>query len=419
MAVEFGAGNRDGWEPSDRLDELRQLALTAGAEVRGELYQRRPRPDPALLVGTGKVGEIAALVQGTGSALVILDSDLSPGQQRNLEGALEARVVDRTQLILDIFAQRASSREGQLQVELAQLRYLLPRLAGRGTMLSRLGGGIGTRGPGETKLEVDRRRIRQRIQRLEAEIDALQRHRSLWRSGRRAAELPLVCLVGYTNAGKSTLLNALTGAQAFVEDSLFATLDPLTRVVAPADGERFLLTDTVGFIRDLPHHLVAAFRATLEEVVEADLLVHVVDVSHPRAEEQQAAVRRVLAELGALGKPLVVALNKVDRLQETGRLERLRRLEPGAVPISALRREGLPELLLAIRKALAARRVQASFRVPYSRGALLDTLHRRGRVVREEFLPGEVQVEVEIDPVWAERVRQRLGGAGKGDGREG
>ena len=302
------------WMTEDSLAELAELARTAGATVVGTFIQKKAKPDTALFLGRGKVEEIAMFIQNERATLVIFDDELTPSQQRNLEMALGVKILDRTALILDIFAQRARTAAGKLQVELAQMKYSLPRILGQGLVLSRLGGGIGTRGPGETKLEVDRRRIRRRIHDIEGEIERLKKERLLHRERRRAARIPVAALVGYTNAGKSTLLNALTGADVFVEDKLFATLDPTTRSLRLADGREILVTDTVGFIQKLPHTLVQAFHATLEEVVEADLLLHVVDVSNEAAEFQIEAVTEVLKELGAAEKPMLYVLNKLDRL---------------------------------------------------------------------------------------------------------
>ncbi len=333
-------------DAEESLEELYQLALTAGAEVLARVMQRRSRPDPATMIGRGKAEEVALLCQEQGATTVLLDAELSPSQQTNLEAIIGVKVVDRTGLILDIFAQRARSREGKIQVELAQLQYLLPRLTGMGQVLSRLGGGIGTRGPGETKLETDRRRIRRRITQLEREVKELQRHRAGLRRGR--SQLPLFALVGYTNAGKSTLLNALTRSSVLAEDKLFATLDPTTRRLVLHNQDVVLLTDTVGFIQHLPHTLVAAFRATLEEVVEADALIHVVDGSHPNVERQVQTVLEVLDELGAHGKPMITAINKRD-LIDGPRLIRALPVEPSRpVLVSALHRTGLDTLLQEI-----------------------------------------------------------------------
>ena len=300
------------WETEDSINELSELAATAGAEVIAKLIQKRGKPDPAYYIGEGKAKELAILAITTHADLVIFDDELYPAQQRNLEKLLKTKVIDRTWLILDIFASRAQSKEGKIQVELAQLCYLLPRLVGKGTALSRLGGGIGTRGPGETKLEVDRRRIRRRISVLQKELEEIAKRRGLQRSNRKKSGLPLVSLVGYTNAGKSTLFNALTDAEVFVEDKLFATLDPTIRRCYLPSGDFMLLADTVGFIKKLPHDLVAAFRATLEEATYSDLLLHVVDASHPGKDEHCEAVQEVLRALGIGDKPVITVLNKMD-----------------------------------------------------------------------------------------------------------
>ncbi|HEY7924621.1 MAG TPA: GTPase HflX, partial [Vicinamibacteria bacterium] len=315
LLVGLAQGSRDRARSEASLDELAQLAASAGARVVGQELQERSRRDPATLIGRGKVGEVKARCALEKVELVLFDEELSPAQQRNLEKEIERKTLDRTQLILDIFARRARTREGRLQVELAQLDYLLPRLAGRGVLLSRLGGGIGTRGPGETKLETDRRRIRQRIQSVRREIEHVRRERLTRREARARREAPVVALVGYTNAGKSTLFNALTRGGAAVSDQLFMTLDPLVRKVRLGPGRELMLVDTVGFVRKLPHSLVAAFRATLEEVVEADLLLHVVDASSDGVEEREAAVNGVLEEIGAGERPSLLVLNKADRAE--------------------------------------------------------------------------------------------------------
>ncbi len=327
------------WEAEDSLAELEQLARSAGARVADSILQERDRLDPRYLIGKGKALEIRS--RSAGADLIILDEELSGSQQRNLEQLLGKRVVDRPGLILDIFAQRARSREGKLQVELAQLDYLLPRLAGAWTHLERLGGGIGTRGPGETQLESDRRRIKTRIAKIRRDLEQVRRHRALLRRPRRKVPFPIVALVGYTNAGKSSLLNALTHASVTVQDQLFATLDPTLRRLALPGDRVALLSDTVGFIRKIPHQLVAAFQATLEEIQEADLLLHVVDVSHPNAEVQQAAVEGVLGELGLAGRPTILAYNKIDRL---GRAPFAWRPGSGRVATSAKTGAGLDDL---------------------------------------------------------------------------
>lgn len=387
------------------LEELRQLALSAGVEVVGEFFQKRVEPNPVTYLGQGKAQELGALVEKLQANMVIADDDLSPIQQRNLEDVIHARVIDRTQLILDIFARRAHTREGKLQVELAQLTYLLPRLRGEGVAMSRLGGGIGTRGPGETKLESDRKRIRKRIQDLEEEIEEVQRHRTQARESRRRLPFPSAALVGYTSAGKSTLLNALTGAHVYTDSMLFATLDPTTRRVLLPSGWGILLTDTVGFIQRLPHHLVAAFRATLEEVVEADLLIHVVDVSHPRWEAQMSAVKEVLEELGAGRKPLITVYNKVDKIANQYELRQLVAHQPDSVYISALKRQGLQDLLLLVEKVLQRLLVPLRLQIPYQEGQILAQCHEWGRVDRVEYQADYVLVEGRFTREFANRMK--------------
>jgi GTP-binding protein HflX len=362
VAVEPKGGH--GWSTQSSLDELAQLADTAGARVVGRTLQRLDRPNSATYIGKGKVEEIVALRQELPYDVVVFDDELSPSQQRNLEDALKVKVIDRTALILDIFAGRARTREGRLQVELAQHEYLLPRLAGQWSHLERLGGGIGTRGPGESQLETDRRLIRNRIARLRDQIEEVRRHRQLYRRRRAKQGVDVVALVGYTNAGKSTLMNTLSGARVLAEDRLFATLDPVTRRVELPAGSHFLLTDTVGFIQKLPTQLVAAFRATLEELTDADLLLHLVDITHPNAADQAQTVEETLAELAVAEKPRLTALNKVDLLETTdgdpvrslADLEELRlelaRTRPDALLISGERGWGLETLLERIADAL-------------------------------------------------------------------
>ncbi|MDR7865571.1 MAG: GTPase HflX [Sporomusaceae bacterium] len=397
LAILVGVERQSGWDIADSLEELAQLAETAGAVVVDRLWQKRERPDAALFVGRGKVQEIAAARQEKGANLIIFDDELSPAQQRNLEQSLGTKVLDRTALILDIFAQRARTHEGKLQVELAQLKYNLPRLGGQGLVLSRLGGGIGTRGPGETKLEVDRRRIRDRIADIEREIKLFRRHRDLHRQRRQDVRIPGIALVGYTNAGKSTLLNALTAADVLAEDKLFATLDPTTRKITLPGGQEALLTDTVGFIQKLPHQLVAAFRATLEEVVQADLLLHVIDASHPRHQEQNDAVFHVLGELGAADKPVIPVYNKSDRLDNPHLKERLLR-NPDSVAISALNGEGIADLLDRIRAFLRRRSVDAVLLVPYSDSGVLARLYDLGAVNAAEYTDGGIRVSIALPP---------------------
>ena len=363
--------------------------MSAGGTVVAELIQRRPRLDPATLIGSGKVEEIAAVAASTEADLVLFDHDLSPTQLRNLEAALPCRVLDRTQLILDIFARHARTREGQLQVELAQLEYMLPRLTGRGKAMSQLGGGIGTRGPGETKLETDRRRIQRRIDQLKRDLDSVRRVRRQQRQRREAVPVPTVALVGYTNAGKSTLFNAVTGANVLSSSRMFATLDPKLRAVELPSRRRVLLSDTVGFIRSLPHTLVTSFRATLEEVAQAEILIHVRDASSTYGEEQKAQVEKVLGELESLSKPRIEVLNKIDLLPEDERAALVARANSNpkgksahgagtgaaGVPLSALTGEGIPVLLAAIDDALHSDPiVEAEFRIPQHEGAVLAAI---------------------------------------------
>jgi GTP-binding protein HflX len=371
------------------------------------IVQRRARPDPVTFVGRGKVETIRARIRSAGADLVIVDDELSVTQQRNLERALDAKVLDRTALVLDIFAQRARTREGSLQVELAQLTYALPRLAGRGALLSRLGGGIGTRGPGETKLEVDRRRIRTRITDLRRAIRALAEHRRRQRRTRREAALPVVALVGYTNAGKSSLLNALTAAGVMTADLLFATLDPTVRRTRLPNHRDVLLVDTVGFIQKLPHDLVAAFRATLEEVIDADLLVHVLDGAHPQWAEQMMAVEDVLRDLGAGETPRITAINKIDRIAA----ETLRDIQaevPDAVPISALRHLGLVNLLRRISQSLPDPSRRVTLVVPYAESRILAEVYAHGRVLKREDRDTAMVLDAEISGAAVERFRRYI-----------
>ncbi|HEV2580579.1 MAG TPA: GTPase HflX [Ktedonobacteraceae bacterium] len=382
------------WSVEDSLSELGTLARTAGAEVVGTMIQRMRHPDVATYIGKGRAQELCDTEKQLRVDLVIFDDELSPSQQRNLEKLLHSRVIDRTALILDIFAQHARTREGRLQVELAQLEYWLPRLAGRGVELSRqaggsrsagatgAGGAIGVRGPGETKLEMDRRRTRERIAELRDEIEAVRDQRKLHRAQRAAQAIPVVAVVGYTNAGKSTLFNTLTEAGVIAEDRLFATLDPTTRHILLPRNAEVLLTDTVGFIQKLPTRLVAAFRATLEEVVDADLLLEVVDVSHENAIEQSETVSDILKSLSASDKPRVTALNKVDLLDDPTELDTS--LYPNAVPVSALHKTGLDALREKIAAVLAVSMEPVEVVIPFDRGELVELFHRRGHVEREE-----------------------------------
>jgi GTP-binding protein HflX len=369
------------------LRELSLLAETAGSEVLDGLIQRRSRPDAATFVGAGKAAELAGIVAGSDADTVICDGELTPGQLRKLEGIVKVKVIDRTALILDIFAQHASSKEGKAQVELAQLQYMLPRLRGWGESLSRQGGGrvaggggIGTRGPGETKIETDRRRIRARISKLKQELAGMSVGREVQRGQRRRAEVPSVAIAGYTNAGKSSLLNRLTGAELLVDNSLFATLDPAVRKARTPSGRAFTLTDTVGFVRHLPHQLVEAFRSTLEEVGEADLILHVVDGSDADPRAQIAAVREVLAEIGAVSVPELVVINKADAADPIV-VQGLRRDEPNALVVSARTGAGLPELMATLEQQLPRMDAEITVLVPYDRGDLISRVHAEGEVL--------------------------------------
>jgi len=385
------------FEVEESLDELGRLAESAGAEVVGRITQERKAPTPKLYFGKGKVDELKASSERQAANLVISDDSLSPIQERNLGGSLGLKVIDRTALILDIFAQRARTMEGKLQVELAQLSYLLPRLVGQWKHLERLGGGIGTRGPGETQLESDRRMIRHRIQKIRGDLNRVRTHRRLLRDRRKASGLPVAALVGYTNAGKTTLLNQLTGAGHVAADQLFVTLDPTARLVSRAGHAPFILTDTVGFIRKLPHQLVAAFKATLEELEEADVLVHVVDASHPGLEEQMAAVDSLLTELQLTGRPSIVALNKVDRLDADVALEALVDRFDG-VAISARTGEGVDRLLDRVAQTLGPRVERVTLRIPYQDGTALAHCYGRGRVLARSDDADGIRLEVELAP---------------------
>jgi GTP-binding protein HflX len=385
-------------DPDATLHELAGLARAAGADVVLRVAQDRAAPDAATLIGRGKAEALSAACDEAGATVVIVDNAVTPAQVRNLEKICGRRVVDRTELILDIFARRARTREGQLQVELAQLQYRLPRLAGSGADLSRLGGGIGTRGPGETKLETDRRRIRHRIATLTREIHDVGRRRGYLRARRRRAEVPTVALVGYTNAGKTTLFNWLTGAEAAASDALFATLDPLLRRVKLADGRPLLIADTVGFIDRLPHQLVAAFRATLEEVAAADLIVHVVDAAAPDRERRSEAVRAVLAEIGGAHVPVLEVLNKID-LIDAAELRRLRAARPHGVLVSAARRVGRDRLITEMgqRLGMDAERVRLAFddRRESDRRLIAD-LYRHARVISHVARADQVWIEADV-----------------------
>lgn len=384
IGMEWGR-NDSLWTVDDSLEELKQLADTAGATVIKKFIQKRPKPDPAFFIGRGKVQELALYAQQENIDLCIFDDELSPAQQRNIESVMGIRILDRTALILDIFAQRARTNEGKLQVELAQLQYTLPRIMGKGLMLSRLGGGIGTRGPGETKLEVDRRRIRDRIAFIKDQIEKVKAVRSLHRSKRKKNNVFEVSLVGYTNAGKSTLLNTLTNSDIYAKDQLFATLDPTTRQLTLPNKQEIIITDTVGFIQRLPHQLIAAFRSTLEVVTEADLLVHVIDVSHELYKEQAAAVHEVLKEIGAENKPVITVYNKIDKLPPDSKLADRLALEEDTVCISAAKKLNLETLQQMIESHLKSKAVEVTLCIPYAETAKAAQLHETANVLEQEY----------------------------------
>jgi GTP-binding protein HflX len=396
------------YSAEESLEELAELARSAGAEVLERVIQARQAPEAATLIGAGKIQEVRGLAQGLRAELVLFDQDLTPVQQRNLERALEARVIDRTQLILDIFARRARTREGQWQVELAQLNYLLPRLTGRGVEMSRLGGGIGTRGPGETQLETDRRRIGRRIRHIREQLEKVRGARARHRSQRGGVPIDTVALAGYTNAGKSTLFNALTAAGVLESSRLFATLDPTLRALELPSRRRLLLSDTVGFIRGLPTTLVEAFRATLEEVSEAALILHVVDIANPHRREQAEQVEKVLGEIGAQDKPRLLVLNKIDRVDRAEREAALAAAGP-AVAVSARTGEGLEELRRALDASPALEPVApAWFHFALAEGDKLSYLHQYAQVLRTDYTPEGVDVEAVVSDSVRRRFRENL-----------
>lgn len=410
-AILVGCGTKkQEWSLRSTLEELKSLAETAQAVPVSQVLQFRDRIDPAWYIGRGKAEEIARMAEENEADLVIFDQELSPAQLRNLEGLMPCKVIDRTQLILDIFAQRARTKEGKIQVELAQLKYLLPRLAGKGKEMSRLGGGIGTRGPGEKKLETDRRHIRRQISVLTKQLEEIKKHRRLHQERRKKNGIPQVALVGYTNAGKSTLLNQLTGAGVLSENRLFATLDPTSRQLVLPSGKEVILTDTVGFIRQLPHHLIAAFRSTLEQVKEADLLLHVVDASHPEAEEQVEAVEQVLADLNAADIPVLMVWNKADRLER----ELPEGWDPDHLMISAFNEQDLDRLKARVEQALQQEMIIGQVEIPVMRGDWISLLHHKAEMIESntddlmmvikfrlspadfEQLPGELKSRIQI-----------------------
>ena len=386
------------WDLQESLEELRELAATAGAKVVDTVTQKLEHPTAPYYIGKGKAEEVAARCTETGAGSIIFDDELSPAQGRNLEEVTSKKILDRTQLILDIFARRARSREGRLQIELAQLQYLLPRLTRMWTHLSRQTGGIGTRGPGETQLEVDRRRVQERIARLQKDLEEVRKHRAIQREGRARHQWPVVAIVGYTNAGKSSLLNRLTNAGVIAEDKLFATLDPTTRQYVLPNKLKVLFTDTVGFIRKLPHTVIESFKATLEELRSADLLVHVVDLSHPQWEDHIAATDAVIRELEADGKHTLVVFNKIDRLENPEAVQAAMARYPNSVAVSVKTGENLQEFVDELQNQLSAWRLRQKFRIPQSDSAALAELHRAGHVIDIRYEGDDAFVTAHIPP---------------------
>lgn len=397
VAIQFDQRNGRTWPIADELKELSELARSAGCRIVGTVSAKRHEPVAGTLIGSGKLEELARLAEESQAQLVIFNQELSPGQQRNVEDRLGVKTIDRTQLILDIFAQRAKSQEGKVQVELAQLRYLLPRLVGKGIWLSRLGGGIGTRGPGEQKLEVDRRRIRRRITKLMGELGKLSQRRKATRLRRQETYVPVVALIGYTNAGKTTLLNRLTRAGSLVEDRLFTTLDPLARRLRLPSGRWLVLTDTVGFLHRLPHHLIEAFQATLEETRDADIVLHVLDASHPLAAEQAEAVHETLSLLQLEQKPIVTVLNKVDRIADERMLKPLARILPHPITLSALTGLGIEQLLKLLEEQLTLGLTEpVRLRIPLERLDLTSSIYKVGQVIEQSESNGFVELTARV-----------------------
>ena len=409
LLVTIDLDRRSKWLPKEQQAELLALATSAGAIVVDEILVKRKGPSAGCYIGKGKLDEISLMVDELGIGLVIFNNDLTGTQQKNIETIVGVKVVDRTQLILDIFARRAKSNEGKVQVELAQLLYLLPRLTGKGIVLSRLGGGIGTRGPGETKLEVDRRRIRDRIAKVKHELDKLTRQRVMRRKTRTRFSVSTVAIVGYTNAGKSTLLNSLTNTRVIVQDKLFSTLDPTIRKYTLPNNQKILLIDTVGFLRELPHHLIESFKATLEEVIDADILIHVIDASHPMALEQSDAVYGVLKELGAEGKPTVVALNKIDRIEDgLAVIKQLKGHFNDAVSLSALKRSGFENLVESLGNLLASLVTRIEVIIKPSGLKLLHLIYEHGRVLKREQRGEDLYIEAEVPTMLKTKILKQL-----------
>lgn len=386
----------------ESVAELGELVKTAGGEVVGEMIQNKPDLETATYMGEGKLEELKNAVDALNADVVVFDDELSPVQTRNITDFLGIKVLDRSMLILDIFAMRAKSGEGKLQVELAQLKYRLPRLRGFGTEMSRTGAGIGTRGPGETRLENDRRHIRRRISALEQEIEELKKHRGLIRGRRKKDGVITAALVGYTNAGKSTLLNKLTDANVFAEDKLFATLDPTSRMITLDDNRKILLVDTVGFIRKLPHHLIEAFKSTLEEAVQADVLLHIIDASNEQADNHIAVVEKVLSDIGAVGKPIINVYNKCDRLESSPDKT------SNGVYISAKEGKNIEKLIDALAAAAPGQKQRVKACIPYSAGALVNELHETQKVISEEYSDGGTIMELMVDAQMYDKIRDYI-----------
>src|ERR1700745_1369228 len=394
------------WDLQDSLEELAELANSAGAEVVDTITQKLARPTAPYYIGKGKAESLKPALQDRQVTSVIFEDELSPAQARTRENLLSRKILDRTQLILDIVAQRARSREGRLQIELAQLQYLLPRLTRMWDHLSRQTGGIGTRGPGETQLEVDWRRVQERISRLERELEAVRRTRAVQRQGRKRHQWPVAAVVGYTNAGKSTLLNLLTDADVVYENKLFPTHDPTTRSFVLPNKQRVLLTDTVGFLRKLPHTLIESFKATLEEVSEADLLIHIVDLSHPRVDEQMEAVDGVIKELDAYGKQTLIVFNKIDNLPNREMVDSYLKRFPGSVAISARTGEGVNKLVEALEHALSSWRLRSRFRIPANESALIAEIHRVGHVLELRYEGSDAVIVAHVPPDLAQKLER-------------
>lgn len=397
--------DKNDWPIGDSARELSELAQTSGCLVADSLICMRDKPTPNLFIGKGKAEEIAFLSSQLDINTVIFNRDLSGTQQRNLEEVIDLKTIDRTQLILDIFAAHARTPEGKIQVELAQLQYLMPRLVGKGIILSRLGGGIGTRGPGEQKLEVDRRHIRRRIEKLRQELKQVRSHRQTMRRKRKEKCIPSVALVGYTNAGKSTLLNSLTQAGQAVENGLFTTLDPLSKIFKLPNGENIVISDTVGFLHNLPHHLIESFKATLEEVTEADLLIHVLDASHPMVYEHHKSVMAILGQLKAENKSVITALNKIDLLEDKIWLNRLKEDFGASLAISAKFRQNEEKLLAEIERHLAARMQKAEIIIPYSRMDLMDLFYKEGRIESSKYISSGIKIKLTLPRIILERLK--------------